>query len=606
MENNIESLKNIKNIQCLLGSVLIALGSGTVYCYSYYNSQLLEKCNIPVDQISQLSLSLSIGSALLGLVVGPMIDNWGCNVMSYLGGLETFLGYYLILFNYKKGPDGSTTFICLALTMIGMGSICGFYSCIKCVTYNFPKSRGFAGSIPVSCYALSSLVFSTLFKCTVKDDIEKVFQIFMTSCSLMILIGGYMIFMRDYELLNMQSDDSLGNTQINKFDKPSVPASVSNINVTKPVAIKNKSKRNESFSNKLQGSLAFWGAGKIRETPESVIDNIKIPLLENTKNTCFNDLTGKDRRESNQSIVIPTSNSSPLLMQNRSASQKNVGKSDLIGNEDVEDFDLNNSNHESISPINETVHVKPTKTQLIQHSSTRGLSLYSTLTSFKFISYYLVLAVLQGIGQTYIYSVGFLVPLIFAGEDLSTVDVTPASVQSVQVSLIAICSFMGRLLSGPVSDWLVLRKAQRKWNIIVASFLLCLGSYIISHFHSQRLAGKIHYLSTCSCILAFGFGIVFGTYPAIMVDAFGTELFSSLWGIVTTGGLVTVKIFSKLLSIDLDKDNCEALGNKCVLRTFSTTYCLALIGLATTGCMIFIKYQKRKERISKYHYSHLY
>lgn len=80
-----------------------------------------------------------------------------------------------------------------------------------------------------------------------------------------------------------------------------------------------------------------------------------------------------------------------------------------------------------------------------------------------------------------------------------------------------------------------------------------------------------------------------------MVDAFGTELFSSLWGIVTTGGLVTVKIFSKLLSMDLDKDNCEALGNKCVLRTFSTTYCLALLGLAATGCMIFIKFQREKK-----------
>lgn len=604
MEGNIESLRNIKNIQCLLGSVLIALGSGTVYCYSYYNSQLLEKCNIPVDQLSQLSLSISIGSALLGLVVGPMIDKWGCNFMSYLGGLETFMGYYIILHNYRKGPNASITFICLALTMVGMGSICGFYSCIKCVTYNFPKSRGFAGSIPVSCYALSSLVFSTLFKYTVKDDIEKVFQIFMLSCSIMILIGGYVIFMRDYEMLNRQSKDSVGHTQANKYDKPAVPASMSTKNITKPVAIKNKSKRNESFSNKLQGSLAFWGAGRIRETPESV-DNVKIPLLDNNR-SCLKDVNIKDRRESNQSNLIVTANSSPLLMHNRSLPQKNAGKLDVAANEDVDEIDLNISNHESISPASDTVQVKPTKTQLIQHSSTRGLSLYSTLTSFKFISYYLVLAVLQGIGQTYIYSVGFLVPLIFVGEDLSTVDVTPASVQSVQVSLIAICSFMGRLISGPASDWLVLKKAQRKWNIIVASCLLSLGSYIIAHFNSYTLEGKIHYLSACSCILAFGFGIVFGTYPAIMVDAFGTELFSSLWGIVTTGGLVTVKIFSKLLSMDLDTENCEALGNKCVLRTFSSTYYLALLGLAATGCMIFVKFQKRKERISKYHYSHIY
>lgn len=605
--HNPESLKDLKNIKCLVGSVLISLGSGTVYCYSYYNSQLLENCKIPIDKISQLSLSLSIGSALLGLVVGPMIDNLGCNFMSYLGGIETFLGYFIILSNYKKRANASVTLICLALAMVGMGSICGFYSCIKCVTYNFPNSRGFAGSIPVSCYALSSLVFSTFFKYTVKNDIEKVFQIFMIACSVMICIGGSMIFMRDYESLSTKSEDIVTKSQKITEDNSLNSVLTSDNNITKPMAIKNTSKRNESFSNKLQGSLAFWGAGKIRETPDSVFENSQMSQLDTDgRRTSFNDLTGKARRESTQSNLLNSTTSSPLLMHTRVPSQNHVSKNNVNFNDNVEEFDLNMSNHESISPIDEAVAVKPTKTQIIQHSSTRGLSLYSSLTSTKFIGYYLTLALLQGIGQTYIYSVGFIVPLLFAGEDLTNVEVTPASVQSVQVSLIAICSFMGRLLSGPLSDRLVMKKTQRKWNIIIASFLLCLGSYVISHFDGHTLAAKIHYLNTCSCILAFGFGMVFGTYPALIVDAFGTELFSSLWGIVTTGGLVTVKIFSKLLSIDLDKDDCEALGNKCVLKTFSITLLLSLVAMAMTGCMIFTKFQKRKERISRYHYTNSY
>ncbi|OBA26821.1 MFS general substrate transporter [Hanseniaspora valbyensis NRRL Y-1626] len=601
-----DSLTDKNSIRCLVGSVFIALGSGTVYCYSYYNSQLFINCQIPLDQISKLSLSLSIGSSLLGLVVGPMIDKFGCNKMSYFGGVETFIGYFILLKNYRLKQDCNVFSICIALVMIGMGSISGFYSCVKCVTYNFPNSRGLAGSIPVSCYALSSLVFSTFFKFYVKNNIELVFETFMIACSIMICFGGYLIFMKDYDkienkpIYNNKNSSNSSSDILN--DLNSIEHQTSS--VTKPIAIKKQS-RTQSFTKELQGSLKFWGLGKIRETPESAIEHPNMPLLPNSKyrttSTSFADLNQANQRDSILSTRLnndsappsPLMNAKPAVLKTTSSNGKD---------RDVVSFDLENANHESISPVNTKSNavLQPTKTTLIQHSSTRDLPIYKTLTNWKFIGYYIILALLQGIGQTYIYSVGFIVQLLAGNNDEVDVVVDTAAIQSVQVSLIAIFSFAGRLLSGPLSDKLVMKKAQRKWNIVVSCCALSIASFSLTHFNSFDLNTKLHWLNLCSCIFAFGFGIVFGTYPAVIVDAFGTELFSSIWGIITTGGLITVKLFSKSLSIDLEKDNCEELGNKCVLKTFNITLYSSMFAMSITLVMIYLKFKKRRERLSKY------
>lgn len=585
------SLTDPDSVRCLLGSILIALGSGTVYCYSYYNSQLFANCAIPLDQISKLSLSLSIGSSLLGLVVGPLIDKFGCNRMSYFGGLETFLGYFLLLRNYKLKSECSILSICAALIMIGMGSICGFYSCVKCVTYNFPHSRGLAGSIPVSSYALSSLLFSTFFKVYVKSNIEMVFKIFMFSCSLMICVGGYLIFLRDYEKLEHEDNNSVEVSSSLKADDMNLQSRETDLvaSITKPISIKKKA-RNQSFTKDLQGSLKFWGLGGVRETPDSVADQPNIPLLfrgDYRKNSIsFNDLSQSSRRDSNMSLRIDKDGSPTASLNGKQT--LNVTSSNGRDN-DVSVFALEDANHESIiSDLNRrNSSLIPTKTSLIQHSSTKDLPIYATLTNWKFIGYYTVLALLQGIGQTYIYSVGFIVQLIMADSETDA-PVDTAAIQSVQVSLIAVFSFAGRLLSGPLSDRLVLKKAQRKWNIIAACWLMILASIILTHFKSDNLATKIKWLNLCSCVFAFGFGITFGTYPAIIVDAFGTDLFSSIWGIITTGGLLTVKLFSKILSSDLEKDYCTDLGNRCIAKTFNVTSYCSLVAMAISGLMIIV------------------
>lgn len=596
-----DSLTDKDSIKCLVGSVLIALGSGTVYCYSYYNSQLFINCEIPLEEISKLSLALSIGSSLLGLVVGPMIDRFGCNKMSYFGAVETFLGYFILLKNYQLKGDCNVLLICLALTMIGMGSICGFYSCVKCVTFNFPKSRGLAGSIPVSCYALSSLVFSTFFKIYVKNNIEAVFKIFMFSCTLMISLGGFLIFMREHD--GKENGETIlveNNSESSSIVLEDDSTRIQKSTVTEPMAIK-KSSRNYSFTKELQGSLKFWGLGGIRETPDSMIDQPNIPLLSSSTNkrssTSFSDINQASRRDSVISARLENERStSPLMHAKTALRSTNSQGRDL----DVVTFNLDNPNHESISTnINKKSALKPTKTNLIQHSSTKDLPIYQTLTNWKFIGYYIILALLQGIGQTYIYSVGFIVQL-FVGNIDDEIVVDTAAIQSVQVSLIAVFSFAGRLLSGPLSDKLVKRKTQRKWNIILACCFMSIASIIITRFHLYDLHTKIQCLNACSCIFAFGFGITFGTYPAIIVDAFGTELFSSIWGIITTGGLITVKLFSKLLSSDLERDDCDALGNKCVLRTFNITLCSSILAMSMTGVMIYLKFKKRRERLAKY------
>ncbi len=53
-------------------------------------------------------------------------------------------------------------FICVAMVLVGFGSIISYFATIKAAQANFPKHRGSAGAIPVSGYGLSATIFSVI------------------------------------------------------------------------------------------------------------------------------------------------------------------------------------------------------------------------------------------------------------------------------------------------------------------------------------------------------------------------------------------------------------------------------------------------------------
>lgn len=193
-----------------------------------------------------------------------------------------------------------------------------------------------------------------------------------------------------------------------------------------------------------------------------------------------------------------------------------------------------------------------------------------------FFKFYLILGFMMGIGQMYIYSVGYIIVVLKQSDPNSKLSV--GDVQAVQVSTIALASFLGRLTSGPISD-VVRRKlnAQRIWCIAISACVMLLGQYLVTKINS------LDALTLPSFVVGLAFGFCFGTFPAIIADCFGTDGFTTLWGLMTTSGLLVVMQMTKLLAYTLkknsDDDGVCIHGAACYSETFVVTQymCLAVI-----------------------------
>ncbi|KAH3901185.1 uncharacterized protein SCODWIG_02165 [Saccharomycodes ludwigii] len=621
-------------IACFIGSNLVSLGAGTPYLYSFYAPQLLSRCHIPISQSSTLSFAMTLGSSAMGFLVGLVIDKVGPQLSCFLGTLSTFVAYYILYYCYKNALS-QLYLISFALVLVGYGSVCGFYAAVKCCATNFPKHRGTAAAMPVALYALAGMLYSSFCKWYFDGNILNVFQFLMLGCSLMIFVGCFTLKIYENEKLaptntiqcqeNRSNDGGAralsGNQGKNRSSVYEAlvqqPASSANIlsssssttsKSTEPILIKSDRSESAIWSKELVGSLAFWGWGKVRDSPLSTPRSSfsfdpqqPTALLPSVEHNTFN-VAGS---ANSGSIHIGGQEGNSLLEVQQQQTELN-----------------GNANHISVVTSPKTIQ------EVHDHSSTRDLPLFQILKSSKFICYYIILATLHGIGQMYIYSVGFIVATQLASHP--DYNLNQESIQSLQVSIIALSSFLGRLCAGPLSDMLVKKfRAQRKWCIFLACMLTAWTSIYITHDNSMvhvDVGGSgmgtpefVSRVSISSVLFGLAFGFTFGTYPATFADAFGTKGFSTIWGLATTGGLFTVKIFSSLFANDLDynarlganpdpgngatNDVCR-IGGGCYAHTFRITCIASFSAGLLTLIMIWTKFRIRLAKLRRFRERH--
>lgn len=605
-------------LSCFIGSNVVALGAGTPYLYSFYAPQLLEKCHIPISQSSTLSFAMTIGSAALGFVAGLIIDKSSPQLSCGIGALCTFVAYGTLRYCYVH-ELGSIWLVSLALVLVGFGSVSGFYAAVKCCTTNFPRHRGTAGAFPVSLYALSGLVYSSLCAWLFKDHIDAVFTFLMYTCSAMILVGCFTLRVlvshsKPKKRRSSAATEAAASTSSRSESDPSPqrpqPINIQNQNSSNPsrgsfgnykslvsrsssqksgsveslFSLGSSFKRTESFAwaKELPGSLSFWGWGRERPSDADLNRLAKQPMNNGLQ-------TDTDRRNSLSAIIFD----GPQTPR----SSVHAGRRDSL---------LKNSPPPSPVAPPEVSTVVP-EPELYHSTSFRDSHIYQTVTNPKFLAYYLILATLQGIGQTYIYSVGFIIEaLTLANPDTK---VNTKAVQSLQVSIISVMSFAGRLSAGPVSDLLVKRlKAQREWCVLLACLMMYLGSgQLLSDIVSIKAVESVSFVrnvSLTSLIFGYAFGVTFGTFPAIVADQFGTEGFSTIWGLSTTGGIISVKLFSSIFARDFSNNTdpgkpfCEK-GTLCYAHTFRVLATLATaVGILDLLliCIRFIRKQMKARR----------
>lgn len=603
-------------LSCFIGSNLVALGAGTPYLYSFYAPQLLSKCQIPISKSSFFSFAMTIGSSALGFLAGVIIDKKSPRFSCLVGAICTFVAYTILHHCYVN--ELSNAFILSgALILVGFGSISGFYAAVKCCTTNFPRHRGTAGAFPVSLYALAGLLYSFLCEWLFGDNMALVFKFLKYVCTIMILVGFFTL-----RIL-------VGHTTVKKRRRSSIlqqPGSTTglneNANPAQPIAIEfstNKRDSRGSFTN--YKSIMKRSMSQISSSTESLL-SIDSTMRRTDSYVWSKELAGSlsfwgwgKYRPSGNSLNAVLSSTPPQLQSE--AQLAKTSPSSSSGSTSVPPILLNNKRDSFSKPLPASLlnQAQEPLEEIGEHLSTPGKSwkdnhVYQTIKNPNFIACYLTLATLQGIGQLYIYSVGFIVR--------TQVNSTPElhlnaeKIQSLQVSIISVMSFLGRLSSGPVSDLLVKKiKAQRAWCILVACTLMFFASrQIVAPLHDPLVDTKlktppnIRNISVSSVLFGYAFGVTFGTYPAIIADLFGTDGFSTIWGLCVTGGLISVKLLSSVLAQDLSS-NTESgqktclKGSLCYKYTFGVTaVCSLFAGVlvcATIGTHYWSKLKERRK-----------
>lgn len=218
----------------------------------------------------------------------------------------------------------------------------------------------------------------------------------------------------------------------------------------------------------------------------------------------------------------------------------------------------------------------------------KHLSLRELVSHPVFWAHFAIMAVVQGLGQMYIYSVGFIAKALHY--EFASSEAGLQHLQALQVSLIAVFSFFGRLASGPMADLFVHKLgAQRHWALVIGVAIMFCGHFFLSTRFDRTFSSMhaVHaVLLAISCLVGFAYGFSFTTFPAIVSDLFHMRNYSLLWGITyssTTLGLtVFTKIFGHIYDGNSEWDGDDLvchLGAGCYVDTFKITSFLAIFAL---------------------------
>lgn len=516
----------------LFASMFVSLVAGTPYLYGVYAPQLVQRVGLSTSDAATISLAVNIGSGLGGLPAGLFIDRYGPQKSILLGSVCIFTGYFSLNRIYTL-QVGSLFSVCVAMAFVGFGSVTSFFSGLKAAQANFPHHRGSAGALPVGAYGLAATLFSLIAAKFFDGNSGGLLAFLAFFCGSVAFIGSW--FIHIYEPVAIDLEEA-------------VLSDLEDNIVAKPM------KRSLS----LRGSFSFWGIGS-RSLSVSLLSADQAPLV-------------KSVRDQNQRVKAQASRTSiNLNLQFSQDDPSNVSETSSIL-------------QPSRSPTLLIRDALPAK------AKTGGAmdTIKSLLSNKTYLAHYGIMSLCSGIGQMYIYTVGFIVTAQYNIH--KNADGSPASLQAVQVSTISIASFSGRVIAGVLSDFLHKKlKAQRQWVVIGTIFMFGIGQVLLIFTNSLST------ITLISLIIGGGYGLLNGTYPAIIADDFGVAAFSTAWGLICSGSIIILFSLDKYFGIIYDSQSDEGAvclkGNNCYRAAFEVSAILCVFTLLVT---LVLMYSKRR------------
>ncbi|KAF9951217.1 hypothetical protein BGZ70_001089 [Mortierella alpina] len=203
----------------------------------------------------------------------------------------------------------------------------------------------------------------------------------------------------------------------------------------------------------------------------------------------------------------------------------------------------------------------------------------------------LSMLLLSGPGLMYVTNAGAVIRSIYR-DHMDDPSVPPSKeelvrlqqLQNYHVSLISLCSCLGRISVGMISD-LGKRGSGQWWGIHRIGFLLYAGVCV---WLGQTLGAGVHEigdLTKVSLLVGLGYGSVFGVAPTIVSEWFGVTNFGTNWGWISIAPAIGGQFFNLVFGWLYDREaqhehTLECFGVECFHTSFVLGACSSLLGVA--------------------------
>jgi len=170
--------------------------------------------------------------------------------------------------------------------------------------------------------------------------------------------------------------------------------------------------------------------------------------------------------------------------------------------------------------------------------------------------------------------------------------------QAMHVSILSVCSFSGRLLSGVGSDFLVkVLSASRLWCLTAASLIFLAAQIFALNIENPNFLGLV------SGLTGLAYGFLFGCFPSLVAEAFGIHGLSTNWGFMTLSPVVSGNVFNLFYGWVYDhhsivKDGGERFcteGLACYRTAYLVTVAACVLGLVVNLWSIRYTHNLRAE-----------
>ncbi|KAF9437401.1 hypothetical protein BGZ76_000874 [Entomortierella beljakovae] len=261
-------------------------------------------------------------------------------------------------------------------------------------------------------------------------------------------------------------------------------------------------------------------------------------------------------------------------------------------NDEIANIDADEPERERLLQSNQTNYsATPPSYQRVVLKPISGFKLFTTVRIALLL--FLCVLLLSGPGLMYLTNAGNVIRSLYR-DQLEDPSIPPTEeeltrlqqLQNYHVSLISLCSCLGRFSVGLMSD-LGKKGSGKWWGISRVGFLLYAGVCVWLGQTFGATVTNIDGLAKVSILVGLGYGSVFGVAPTIVSEWFGVSIFGTNWGWISVGNAIGGQFFNLLFGYLYDQEaqhehTLECFGVEC----FQTSFILGTISSFIGVCLL--------------------